>query len=152
MNDHSHWFIYSARSCLILCWALISVHLPRFYYSLFYSYFHFPHPSLIRLIYTFKLSPIERENTGPELDRFFDVISKAHAVFFLFSLQSTSGSPQVGLLPQGVRLLRSPAVPQSSSDAFTFPQTPSPLEQNFMVEDVNTPKVGSPAAVPSGVR
>lgn len=56
-------------------------------------------------------------------------------------VKSTSGSPQVGLLPQGVRLLRSPAVPQSSSDAFTFPQTPSPLEQNFMVEDVNTPKV-----------
>uniref|UniRef100_A0A673A7R5 non-specific serine/threonine protein kinase n=1 Tax=Sphaeramia orbicularis TaxID=375764 RepID=A0A673A7R5_9TELE len=49
--------------------------------------------------------------------------------------------PQVGLLPQGVRLLRSPAVPQASSDAFTFPQTACPLEQNFMVEDVNTPKV-----------
>ncbi|XP_058490503.1 serine/threonine-protein kinase SIK2 isoform X2 [Solea solea] len=56
-------------------------------------------------------------------------------------VKSTSGSAQVGLLPQGVRLLRSPAVPQASSEAFTFPQTASPLEQNFMVEDVNTPKV-----------
>ncbi|XP_062275792.1 serine/threonine-protein kinase SIK2 isoform X1 [Scomber scombrus] len=56
-------------------------------------------------------------------------------------VKSTSGSAQVGLLPQGVRLLRSPAVPQTSSDAFTFPQTACPLEQNFMVEDVNTPKV-----------
>ncbi|XP_049915237.1 serine/threonine-protein kinase SIK2 isoform X1 [Epinephelus moara] len=56
-------------------------------------------------------------------------------------VKSTSGSTQVGLLPQGVRLLRSPAVPQASSDAFTFPQTACPLEQNFMVEDVNTPKV-----------
>ncbi|XP_069004182.1 serine/threonine-protein kinase SIK2 isoform X3 [Embiotoca jacksoni] len=56
-------------------------------------------------------------------------------------VKSTSGSAQVGLLPQGVRLLRSPAVPQASSDVFTFPQTACPLEQNFMVEDVNTPKV-----------
>ncbi|XP_035009866.1 serine/threonine-protein kinase SIK2 isoform X3 [Hippoglossus stenolepis] len=56
-------------------------------------------------------------------------------------VKSTSASAQVGLLPQGVRLLRSPAVPQASSDAFTFPQTASPLEQNFMVEDINTPKV-----------
>eukprot|EP00064_Thunnus_orientalis_P017226 superscaffoldBa00003606_g17306 len=56
-------------------------------------------------------------------------------------VKSTSGSAQVGLLPQGVRLLRSPAVPQASSDAFTFPQTACPLEQTFMVEDVNTPKV-----------
>uniref|UniRef100_A0AAQ5YVU2 non-specific serine/threonine protein kinase n=1 Tax=Amphiprion ocellaris TaxID=80972 RepID=A0AAQ5YVU2_AMPOC len=54
---------------------------------------------------------------------------------------TTGGSAQVGLLPQGVRLLRSPAVPQASSDAFTFSQTACPLEQNFMVEDVNTPKV-----------
>ncbi|CAJ1065473.1 serine/threonine-protein kinase SIK2 [Xyrichtys novacula] len=56
-------------------------------------------------------------------------------------VKSTSGSAQVGLLPQGVRLLRPPAVPQASSDAFTFPQPACPLEQNFMVEDVNTPKV-----------
>ncbi|XP_031152871.1 serine/threonine-protein kinase SIK2 isoform X1 [Sander lucioperca] len=55
--------------------------------------------------------------------------------------KSTSGSAQVGLLPQGVRLLRSPAVPQASPDAFSFTQTTSPLEQHFMVEDVNIPKV-----------
>lgn len=67
-----------------------------------------------------------------------------HAKTLLFpsSLQSTSGSAQASLLPQGVRLLRSPAVPQASSDAFTFPQTACPLEQNFTVEEVNTPKVG----------
>lgn len=58
------------------------------------------------------------------------------------SLQSTSGSAQVGLLQQGVRLLRSPAVPQASSDVFTFPQSACSLEQNFAVEDVGTPKVG----------
>ncbi|XP_071756747.1 serine/threonine-protein kinase SIK2 [Centroberyx gerrardi] len=56
-------------------------------------------------------------------------------------VKSTSGSGQVGLLPQGVRLLRSPALPQTSSDAFTFPQSACPPEHSFMVEDVNTPKV-----------
>ncbi|XP_037533426.1 serine/threonine-protein kinase SIK2 [Nematolebias whitei] len=56
-------------------------------------------------------------------------------------IKSTSGSAQVGLLPQGVRMLRSPAVPQSSSDTCTFPQSASLLEQIFMVEDINTPKV-----------
>ncbi|KAM6932060.1 serine/threonine-protein kinase SIK2 isoform 2-T2 [Lycodopsis pacificus] len=56
-------------------------------------------------------------------------------------VKPNSGSAQVGLLPQGVRLLRSPAVPQTSSDAFTFPQTACLLEHNFLAEDVNTPKV-----------
>lgn len=56
--------------------------------------------------------------------------------------QSTSGSAQVGLPLQGVRLLRPPTVPQSTSDACNFPQTASPLEQNFMMEDISTPKVG----------
>ncbi|KAM9318500.1 serine/threonine-protein kinase SIK2 [Pholidichthys leucotaenia] len=56
-------------------------------------------------------------------------------------VKSTSVSAQVGLLQQGARLLRSPAVPQASSDAFAFPQAACPLEQTFMVEDVNTPKV-----------
>ncbi|XP_068173401.1 serine/threonine-protein kinase SIK2 isoform X2 [Antennarius striatus] len=55
-------------------------------------------------------------------------------------VKSTSGSAQVGLVPQGVRLLRSPALPQDSP-AFNFPQAACSLEQNFMVEDVNTPKV-----------
>ncbi|XP_077467121.1 serine/threonine-protein kinase SIK2 isoform X2 [Stigmatopora argus] len=54
-------------------------------------------------------------------------------------VKSSSGSAQVGLLPQGVRLLRSPAVSQAASDAFAFAQPT--LEQNFMAEDVNTPKV-----------
>ncbi|XP_056296794.1 serine/threonine-protein kinase SIK2 isoform X2 [Pseudoliparis swirei] len=56
-------------------------------------------------------------------------------------VKPTGGSAQVGLLPQGVRLLRSPAAPQSPADAFTFPQSACLLEQNFLVEDVNTPKV-----------
>ncbi|XP_054649307.1 serine/threonine-protein kinase SIK2 isoform X1 [Dunckerocampus dactyliophorus] len=56
-------------------------------------------------------------------------------------VKSTSSSAQVGLLPQGVRLLRSPAVPQAASDAFTFAQPACALEQSFMAEDVNTPKV-----------
>ncbi|CAL8361227.1 unnamed protein product [Merluccius merluccius] len=55
--------------------------------------------------------------------------------------KSTSGQGQVGVLPQGVRLLRSPALSQASSDtSFTFPQA-CPSEHNFMVEDVTTPKV-----------
>ncbi|XP_068601241.1 serine/threonine-protein kinase SIK2 [Brachionichthys hirsutus] len=56
------------------------------------------------------------------------------------SLQSTGGSAQAGLHQQGVRLLCSPALPQDSS-AFNFPQAACSLEHNFMVEDVNTPKV-----------
>ena len=68
--------------------------------------------------------------------------SKTVSLFSSPSLQSTSGSAQVGLLPQGVRLLRSSAVPQASPDAFAFPQTACSLEQNFNVEDINTPKVG----------
>lgn len=56
-------------------------------------------------------------------------------------IKSTSGSAQVGLPLQGVRLLRPPTVPQPTSDPCTFPQTTSPLEQNFMVEDISTPKV-----------
>ncbi|CAF97483.1 unnamed protein product, partial [Tetraodon nigroviridis] len=56
-------------------------------------------------------------------------------------VKSTSGMTQVGLHPQGVRLLRSSAVPQASSDVFAFPQTACSLEQNFAVDDVNTPKV-----------
>lgn len=56
--------------------------------------------------------------------------------------EPSGGSPQVGLLPQGVRgLLRSPALPQASADAFNFPQSPLLPEHSFMVEDVATPKV-----------
>ncbi|KAL0973018.1 hypothetical protein UPYG_G00197810 [Umbra pygmaea] len=57
-------------------------------------------------------------------------------------VKPSSGSPQVGLLPQGVRgLLRSPALPQASGDSFPFPQSPLPPEHSLMVEDVATPKV-----------
>ncbi|XP_054884977.1 serine/threonine-protein kinase SIK2 isoform X1 [Poeciliopsis prolifica] len=56
-------------------------------------------------------------------------------------IKSTSASAQVGLPLQGVRFLCPPTVPQSTSDACNFPQTASPLEQNFMVEDISTPKV-----------
>ncbi|XP_062329150.1 serine/threonine-protein kinase SIK2 isoform X2 [Osmerus eperlanus] len=55
--------------------------------------------------------------------------------------KSTSGSGQVGLLPQGVRLLRSPALPPAPSEAFSFPQSSCPPEHSLMVEDVATPKV-----------
>ncbi|KAM6972869.1 serine/threonine-protein kinase SIK2 [Aplochiton taeniatus] len=49
--------------------------------------------------------------------------------------KSTSSSSQV------VRLLRSPALPPASTDAFTFPQSTCPPEHSFTVEDVATPKV-----------
>ncbi|XP_029628140.1 serine/threonine-protein kinase SIK2 [Salmo trutta] len=56
--------------------------------------------------------------------------------------EPSGGSPQVGLLPHGVRgLLRSPALSQASVDAFNFPQSPLLPEHSFMVEDVATPKV-----------
>lgn len=61
---------------------------------------------------------------------------------FPLPLQSTSGLTQVGLHPQGVRLLRPSAVPQASSDVFAFPSAACSLEHNFTVDDVNTPKVG----------
>ncbi|KAJ8276613.1 hypothetical protein COCON_G00083650 [Conger conger] len=50
-------------------------------------------------------------------------------------------APQVGLLPQNVRLLRSPLLPQTSTETFTFPQSPSAPEHSLMEEDVATPKV-----------
>lgn len=48
---------------------------------------------------------------------------------------------QVGLLPQGVRLLRSSGLPQPAAESFAFPQSPCPPEHSFMEEDVGTPKV-----------
>ncbi|KAL4608659.1 serine/threonine-protein kinase SIK2 isoform X1 [Arapaima gigas] len=56
-------------------------------------------------------------------------------------IKASSGSPQVGLLPQSIRLLRSPVLPQTSADAFTFPQTPCPPEHSLMEEEVATPQV-----------
>ncbi|XP_067910092.1 serine/threonine-protein kinase SIK2a isoform X3 [Heterodontus francisci] len=50
--------------------------------------------------------------------------------------------PQVSLLSQNVRLLRSPILPQSTAvDTFSFLQTACQPELGFMEEDVNTPKV-----------
>uniref|UniRef100_A0A672SCX1 non-specific serine/threonine protein kinase n=1 Tax=Sinocyclocheilus grahami TaxID=75366 RepID=A0A672SCX1_SINGR len=54
-------------------------------------------------------------------------------------VKASSAAPQVSLLPQNVRLLRSPAVPQASADSFTFPQSCA-TEHSFM-EEVGTPKV-----------
>ncbi|XP_067827071.1 serine/threonine-protein kinase SIK2-like isoform X2 [Heptranchias perlo] len=50
--------------------------------------------------------------------------------------------PQVSLLSQNVRLLRSPVLPQTTAvDTFSFLQTTCQPELGFMEEDVNTPKV-----------
>ncbi|KAJ8388311.1 hypothetical protein AAFF_G00134650 [Aldrovandia affinis] len=56
-------------------------------------------------------------------------------------VKASNTTPQVGLLPQNVRLLRSPVLPQASTDAFTFPQSPSAPEHSLMEEEVATPKV-----------
>ncbi|XP_030633293.1 serine/threonine-protein kinase SIK2 [Chanos chanos] len=56
-------------------------------------------------------------------------------------VKSSSGGPQVGLLSQNVRLLRSPALPQASADSFTFPHTSCGPELGLMEEEVGTPKV-----------
>uniref|UniRef100_A0A8C1TPA6 non-specific serine/threonine protein kinase n=1 Tax=Cyprinus carpio TaxID=7962 RepID=A0A8C1TPA6_CYPCA len=47
----------------------------------------------------------------------------------------------VSLLPQNIRLLRSPAVPQAPADSFTFPQSSCATEHSLMEEEVGTPKV-----------
>lgn len=56
-------------------------------------------------------------------------------------VKSSSGAPQVSLLSQNVRLLRSPAVPQASADSYAFPQSPCAPEHSLMEEEVGTPKV-----------
>lgn len=43
--------------------------------------------------------------------------------------------------PQAARHLRSPVLLQSTTDTFTFPQTPASPDQTLMEEDVATPKV-----------
>ncbi|KAI2664266.1 Serine/threonine-protein kinase SIK2 [Labeo rohita] len=48
---------------------------------------------------------------------------------------------QAGVLPQAARHLRSPVLLQSTTDTFTFPQTPASPDQTLMEEDVATPKV-----------
>ncbi|XP_062873175.1 serine/threonine-protein kinase SIK2 isoform X2 [Trichomycterus rosablanca] len=54
---------------------------------------------------------------------------------------SSSGAPQVSLLPQNVRLLRSLAVPQAAADSYTYPQSSCVPDHSFMEEEVGTPKV-----------
>uniref|UniRef100_A0A8C2JER2 non-specific serine/threonine protein kinase n=1 Tax=Cyprinus carpio TaxID=7962 RepID=A0A8C2JER2_CYPCA len=56
-------------------------------------------------------------------------------------VKASSAAPQVSLLPQNVRLLRSPAVPQAPADSFTFPQSSCATEHSLMEEEVGTPKV-----------
>ncbi|KAG1951551.1 serine/threonine-protein kinase SIK3 [Pimephales promelas] len=56
-------------------------------------------------------------------------------------VKTSNAAPQVSLLPQNMRLLRSPAMPQASADSFTFPQSTSATEHSFMEEEVGTPKV-----------
>uniref|UniRef100_A0A9J8DJK6 non-specific serine/threonine protein kinase n=1 Tax=Cyprinus carpio carpio TaxID=630221 RepID=A0A9J8DJK6_CYPCA len=48
---------------------------------------------------------------------------------------------QAGVPPQAARHLRSPVLLQSTTDTFTFPQTPASPDQTLMEEDVATPKV-----------
>ncbi|MBN3319599.1 SIK2 kinase, partial [Atractosteus spatula] len=55
-------------------------------------------------------------------------------------VKASSAPPPVGLLPQSVRLLRSPALPQASADSFTFPQSPCAPEPSLMEEEVGTPQ------------
>lgn len=60
---------------------------------------------------------------------------------FMFLLQTIAVPSQASFLPQAVRHLRSPVLLQSTTDTFTFPQTPSSPDQMLMEEDVATPKV-----------
>ncbi|XP_052413476.1 serine/threonine-protein kinase SIK2 isoform X2 [Carassius gibelio] len=48
---------------------------------------------------------------------------------------------QAGVPPQAAHHLGSPALLQSTTDTFTFPQTPASPDQTLMEEDVATPKV-----------
>ncbi|KAG9348578.1 hypothetical protein JZ751_002314 [Albula glossodonta] len=57
-------------------------------------------------------------------------------------VKASGGVPtQVGLLPQSMRLLRSPALPQPTTDSYAFPQSSCQPEHGLMEEDVGTPKV-----------
>lgn len=60
---------------------------------------------------------------------------------FMFLLQTIAVPSQAGVLPQAARHLRSPVLLQSTTDTFTFPQTPASPDQTLMEEDVTTPKV-----------
>lgn len=60
---------------------------------------------------------------------------------FMFLLQTVAVPSQAGFPPQAARHLRSPVLLQSTTDTFTFPQTPASPDQTLMEEDVATPKV-----------
>ncbi|KAL2085528.1 hypothetical protein ACEWY4_018848 [Coilia grayii] len=56
--------------------------------------------------------------------------------------EQTVAKTSSGTSSMGMRLLRSPALPQSSTDSFAIPQSPTgPAEQGLMEEEVGTPKV-----------
>ncbi|XP_027029737.1 serine/threonine-protein kinase SIK2 isoform X2 [Tachysurus fulvidraco] len=54
---------------------------------------------------------------------------------------SSSGAPQVSLMPQSVRLLRSLAVTQAGADSYAYPQSSCAPDHSLMEEEVGTPKV-----------
>ncbi|KAK3560919.1 hypothetical protein QTP86_023112 [Hemibagrus guttatus] len=56
-------------------------------------------------------------------------------------VKSSSGAPQVSLMPQNVRLLRSLAVPQAGTDSYAYPQSSCAPDHSLMEEEVGTPKV-----------
>ncbi|KAF5899858.1 serine/threonine-protein kinase SIK2-like isoform X1, partial [Clarias magur] len=56
-------------------------------------------------------------------------------------VKASSGAPQVSLMPQNVRLLRSLAVPQASADSYAYPQSSCAPDHSLMEEEVGTPKV-----------
>ncbi|XP_026869468.2 serine/threonine-protein kinase SIK2 isoform X1 [Electrophorus electricus] len=56
-------------------------------------------------------------------------------------VKASSGTPQVSLLPQGVRLLRSCAVPQAPADSYAYPQSPCAPDSSLIGEEVGTPPV-----------
>ncbi|MCJ8739997.1 hypothetical protein PDJAM_G00053640 [Pangasius djambal] len=56
-------------------------------------------------------------------------------------VKSSSGAPQVSLMPQNVRLLRSLAVPQAGADSYAYPQSSCAPDHSLMEEEVGTPKV-----------
>ncbi|XP_030076604.1 serine/threonine-protein kinase SIK2 [Microcaecilia unicolor] len=56
--------------------------------------------------------------------------------------KASTGVPQVNLLSQAVRLMRSPGLPHTSAvEAFSFQSSSCQVETPFMEENVNTPKV-----------
>ncbi|XP_076833001.1 serine/threonine-protein kinase SIK2 [Brachyhypopomus gauderio] len=55
--------------------------------------------------------------------------------------KSSGGAPQVGLHPQGVRLLRPPTMAPAPADSYAYPQSPCTPDPCLMEEEVGTPVV-----------